>query len=217
MTKKVPVLHDEICLYDIDYQCLQDGKWLRDTILYYKIICLERKYKDLIKEHYCKIFYPPVAQLLQNYPYETAVQCLPHLDITQFKLIFFPFSDFNPETQSATHWSLLFIDNRNGDMILQHFDSHNQANWTEAQKLSELLGRAFNFEAKNLKMFDSPTQTNGYDCGIYVLAFIDALIEHRGDSEAAKRVLTPEYTHEYRKQLREYIPARAKEIEEQRH
>ena len=127
------VLHDEeICLYDIDYECTKDGRWLRDTILYFhlkdtqreKILpCLERKYNILFNDHYFRIFNTQITQIIQNFSFEFANEAIPHANLSQYKLIFFPLSDFNPKTQSANHYSLLYIDNRNGDMLLKHYDS----------------------------------------------------------------------------------------------
>lgn len=211
------ILHDEeICIYDYDMECLQDGRWLRDTILYFQIRVFERKYSDLFKNHYFKIFYPQVAQILQSYPFEMAKQALPHDDIKKYKLIFFPLSDFNPATQSATHWSLLYIDNRNGDMQLKHFDSRDQTNRAVGQRLAKLFGQLYDFNGDNVELLQCSMQDNTYDCGIYVLSYIDALIEKRGDHEAANAMLTPSYTHSYRVKIREYIPERAKEIENQK-
>lgn len=216
MTHKL-ILHDEeINIYDTDYDCLNDGCCLRETILYFQSRIFERKFKTLFDEHYFKIFYPLVTQMLQSYPLDFVKCALPQDDLTKYKLILFPFSDFNPQTQSSTHWSLLYIDNRNGDMILKHFDSHSHTNYGEAQKLVPLLAKVYNFQEKNIEKLDCSNQINGYDCGIYVLAYMEALIENRGNHEAANKILTPEYADEYRKNIRDYIPIRAKEIEDQK-
>jgi Ulp1 family protease len=48
-------------------------------------------------------------------------------------------------------------------------------------------------------------QTNCYDCGVYVMAYLEKFLETGGDHQAACRFLTPEFVTQYRQDVRNHI------------
>lgn len=215
MSTRTLVLHDhEINLYDRDFATVQDNMCLNDMIMYFKIRCLERKYQDLLQKKFFYILMPQVSQVIQTQTPETSKLLVPKASFEDYKLLFFPISDFSYATKSATHWSLLYVDNRNGEKRIRHYDSHSQLNIKPAIKFASLISQIYQLPSADVEMLNCSTQQNMFDCGIYVLAYIDNLIEKLGDHEAADKILTPEYIYQYRKDIREYIPKRAKELEE---
>lgn len=93
--------------------------------------------------------------------------------------IFLPVNDCrNPnQAEGGSHWSLLLVSILDG--IAFHYDSLTPANYGVAQeccrKFSQLLGRNFQF----LNLDETPRQSNGSDCGIYVCLTMKHLLLNR--------------------------------------
>ncbi|OHS93864.1 hypothetical protein TRFO_02398 [Tritrichomonas foetus] len=195
-----------------EFKSIQDGMCCGDLILYYKFRCLERKYSELYKNHYFYTFMPTAIQFIQAFPLEMVKDSFSHFKPDQYKFVFFPLMDFDVRTQSATHWSFLYIDNRDGQMKLKHFDSNGQGNYDTAVRFVSIISQVFDIPNKEIEPLCCASQNNCYDCGVYVMAYADELLSAKGDHEAANSKLTPSYCYQYRKEFREFIWERGQEM-----
>jgi sentrin-specific protease 8 len=107
----------------------------------------------------------------------TLKEVLPNFDgITH---VFLPINDNVDVTQAegGSHWSLLLVSIIDG--VSFHYDSMSNSNDREARsttiKLEHLLGRRL----KYIAMTDSPQQSNGSDCGVFVCVLMKHLLLKR--------------------------------------
>lgn len=103
----------------------------------------------------------------------------------------------------GTHWSLLaYLRGVDGaDDAFLHFDSLGGVNASAANALAAAAAEALGgpravAAARNVRHDppDTPRQTNGYDCGLYVLEVADAVCDARGDERRLReslRAVTP--------------------------
>ncbi|MCK1326595.1 hypothetical protein IVA94_38625 [Bradyrhizobium sp. 156] len=108
---------------------------------------------------------PLVSHLLRDTTDENARrQILQGFDTADF--LFIPLNDGlpNPSGGLGNHWSLLLVDRRDHDRpVAYHYDSSsNQYNRGFARRLAERVGA---------DLRDGPIswQSNGYDCGVFVV------------------------------------------------
>jgi sentrin-specific protease 8 len=93
--------------------------------------------------------------------------------------VFLPINDNVDVTQAegGSHWSLLLVSIIDG--VSFHYDSMSNSNDREARsttiKLEHLLGRRL----KYIAMTDSPQQSNGSDCGVFVCVLMKHLLLKR--------------------------------------
>lgn len=211
------ILYDGIdTITRYNYESLSDGVYIQDVIIQFQLHRLEKKYNDLHDSNYFHCIMPYLTQFMQSYPFSTVQSSLDKEDLSQYKLTFFPLADFNTATLSATHFSLIYLDNRNGEMKLKHFDSHHQYNLDIAKQLAAIIAKLYDLPSSDLEPINSAQQTNGFDCGVYVMSFIDNLIEAQGDINQANCSLTPQYVTNYRHEIRDYIPIYAEQIKAQK-
>jgi Ulp1 family protease len=104
----------------------------------------------------------------------------------------------------TTHWSLLYIDRTSG-LEFKHFDSKGHFNVLSARALAGILSRYFGRSNQPVTLLDCPSQMNSYDCGVYVMAYIDLFLGANGDHEKACQQLTAEFAIEYRAGIRVHV------------
>jgi len=111
-------------------------------------------------------------------------------ELKNAKIIFFPINNSeNHETSdSGNHWTLLVYDKKSGVFL-----NYNSLEFTltpkNAMKVAERFHEKANLEAWHIVVNEKeiPRQTNGADCGVYVIAYARALIEKY--KEEAKLIL----------------------------
>jgi sentrin-specific protease 8 len=87
-----------------------------------------------------------------------------------------------------------------------HFDTCGEFNHKSAKMLAASMSKIFKIPSKPFRRMPSPTQTNAYDCGIYVMA----MMEHfaRGNpSGAIVGALTEGYIQTFREDFRQRLQA----------
>lgn len=78
-------------------------------------------------------------------------------------------------TEGGSHWSLLLITKKsNREMQFWHFDSmENSGNIRAADNIATKLGSScFGIESPAVIQANTPLQSNGYDCGVHMLAAV---------------------------------------------
>lgn len=185
-----------------EFETLKDNTCVGDMIIHFHFRCQEKKYSK--KKNYFHMFMPCTVQFMQTYPLEMTKPSFSDLNLFNYQYVFFPLSDFCVDTLSATHWSLLYIDNTNGQMQFKHFDSMRHSNIVPAHNFVEKLKDIFGLQKLTIEELKCKSQGNSYDCGVYVMAYVDALLQCQNHEEANNQ-LTPSLIKRYRQYLRKYI------------
>jgi Ulp1 family protease len=201
------VIYEDQEIREADLATIGPGRWVNDVIISFQMRYLQNKYNSLDK---FAAFIPAcTSQLFQKHPLEFAKSLFQSMQLEPYRFVFFPISDIDTQTRLASHWSLIYMDQRKHGIVLKHFDSLNHNNRTAAlaftRRFTQFLGR----EEISVEWLDCPRQRNGYDCGAYVMAYVDLLVEADGSHTAACARLTPDFVTEYRIGVEQHIRALA--------
>lgn len=108
------------------------------------------------------------------------------LDLKKKHLCFIPVNDNSEFGGSSSHWSLLVFDR--SSQRFKHFDSSAGHNADAAQRVAQAFELLLKFSSTETdrraveNVRGSPQQTNGYDCGVYVLMTAEYLCRaHLGE------------------------------------
>ncbi|XP_014609295.1 PREDICTED: sentrin-specific protease 8-like [Polistes canadensis] len=164
-------------LRNSDVNLLRGEYWLNDNIIGFY---LEYLHDHLNVPNKNEILYisPELTQLLKmTNPSQYDIFLKP-INAHTKKFIFFPLNNLNrKDAAGGSHWSLLVYSKPENTYF--HLDSFQDTNGSIASTFTNNLMLYFN--CKNDTKFiekDCPQQTNGYDCGLYVLCFIDIISHH---------------------------------------
>lgn len=102
------------------------------------------------------------------------------------KVIFFAVNNNETAQAGGTHWSLLVF-SRTEDTFF-NFDSLNCQNRGATLKMVEVLKKGLNCTSAVYYEHDCLQQTNGFDCGIHVLANTENIVEFFLDHHFVQRV-----------------------------
>lgn len=159
--------YHESLLRRSDIELLKGPCWLNDTLISFYFEYLET---DYFKKNPLLLFVPPdVTQCIKITPLEELHVFLAPLGSEKKDFIFFALNNHEQiDSSGGSHWSLLVFSYP--ERMVYHFDSSVGSNQSQALELgSKLLSY---FRLPSYGQFSEPTclqQTNGYDCGIYVL------------------------------------------------
>jgi sentrin-specific protease 8 len=111
--------------------------------------------------------------------------------------------------EGGNHWSLVVYDRSTGKF--NYYDSSRDYNYQAAiktvAKIAHFIDPKYPYNQPRsieLEKKTVPQQQNGYDCGVYVLAFSDAIAEaDGGDSNLNK--ITPNSIKDLRKNILDMI------------
>jgi sentrin-specific protease 8 len=160
------LMYGDVQLYQDDVQSCLPGNWVKDSIIEYQY---ERWERDLFN-NYPKIAFvrPALVYLLQSTKSDVG------LDLTSKSLIFFPVNDGILDQSTGSHWSLLIY--KKSSNTFYYYDSMNNYNLKVAIAIKTAIEGIFPAGSK-LVQIATPEQSNGYDCGIYVLAITRILAQ----------------------------------------
>jgi len=93
--------------------------------------------------------------------------------------IFLPINDSRDRERAdgGSHWSLLLVSLIDG--VAFHYDSLGGANFYEAQKCADRLGKMLGTPFRFHQMEDCPQQENSSDCGVFVCILMRHLLIKR--------------------------------------
>eukprot|EP00271_Cylindrocystis_brebissonii_P004213 TRINITY_DN15818_c0_g1_i1.p1 TRINITY_DN15818_c0_g1~~TRINITY_DN15818_c0_g1_i1.p1 ORF type:complete len:231 (+),score=31.96 TRINITY_DN15818_c0_g1_i1:191-883(+) len=103
------------------------------------------------------------------------------LHLTKRKLVLIAVNN-NPSVETAeggSHWSLLCYFRLTNSF--HHYDSGGGGNWEVALSLANALGPHMgrtSSDKLNIFAEETPTQTNGYDCGVFLLAIAEVFVKN---------------------------------------
>ena len=156
-------------LYNSDLITLTSPEYITDNVISIFLEMLNEKCSDVYS------IPPSVVQLMKLTEQSNLVEMFGGLDLNSYEIVLCPVNDSRSASSriSGQHWSLLcYVRNQS---TVYHIDSLNAFNAAEtkiiASKLSVLLGRSL--QCKNLCCTQ---QTNGFDCGIFVIYFAREIV-----------------------------------------
>ena len=172
-------------IYREDVERVADGVWLNDSLLNLYYLYLE----NIVQKEDCKMLFmaPSTSFWVQmcNSDHDVS-EAVNELDLKNKQLIFIPVNDCsNVDCGGGSHWSLLVYHRRIKNTFYA-YDSCNQYNLKSAKQLAHKLSRHITPGIKDAPVVESrpsPQQSNGYDCGCYVLAMTHYLAEHKGNDK----------------------------------
>lgn len=184
-----PITLGESRLDESDASLLRPREWLNDSIICY---CLERFRRDIHSNS-------PVMYLEPAITYTAAVLRSPAMlremlsvervkgspamidELLHQQIVLMPINDKeDPDAHiGGGHWSLLCHRRSAAGAIFEHYDSCSGANRAVALAVAESMGPLLQnrpgVQSRFVEIEGVPQQCNGYDCGVYVLAFAEAL------------------------------------------
>lgn len=174
MSSQIVLNYHDSVLRQSDIDILKGPCWLNDTVISFYFEYLEI---DRFKQNLSLLFVPPqVTQCIKVTPLDDVSLFLEPLRSHRRKFIFFVLNN-NEETESSggSHWSLLVFSRP--EKIFFHFDSSRGANQDQAMDFAFKLLDYFDLTNKGGRVSEPLClqQTNGYDCGIYVLCYAEHL------------------------------------------
>lgn len=166
--------HDSL-LNSSDVVLLTGPFWLNDKIIGF---CFEYFENDLFKQAVDRMRFlnPSIVQLAKLADDSEVSSILQPLDLQSCQLIFIPINDNSTLHPGGSHWSLLVCDKNRKEFF--HFDSSGSSCWNDSS--AKIICKKFNHYFGTLYDVTNPrcpTQTNGYDCGVFVIAIAEKLAE----------------------------------------
>ena len=191
--------HDSL-LRESDLILLNSSNWLSDQIIGFVYEYFEfEKYKNLVEENKIVFLNPNFTQILKlNEDVNQLAECfLNPLEANNKDVVIFPINN-NSEPLSAggSHWSLLVIYKKLQKFI--HYDSLHSSNKNIAFEIFNKLKSYFNCKAFENEI-NCPQQINTSDCGVYLLAYSDAVANSiLANKSVDLSHITPEYINNLR-------------------
>jgi sentrin-specific protease 8 len=217
-THQVLNYHD-VQLYASDVALFAARQWLNDNAInfYLQFLYRSRCLPAGARGEEVLLMDPVVVScLLWQCENEEEYAELAHgLGLAGKRLWFVPVSDSASLGGASSHWSLLVFDAQ--QRRFAHYDSSAEHNAEAAERvarevetllrassLGEATGRSY---SEVVHVRDAPQQTNGYDCGMYVLLVAEYLSRaHLGDAlPPIAEYVTPERVTDLRMQMPELV------------
>ncbi|KAK0657062.1 hypothetical protein B0T16DRAFT_385670 [Cercophora newfieldiana] len=159
------------------FSALRDD-WLTDNNISFWEEWLEREVLPKYPEARIILMRPSISFLLmQSMDLKAIGSALPNFN--KVTHIFLPVNDCRQRNQAdgGSHWSLLLVSCIDG--VAFHYDSLGGANFLEAQKCADRLGKVIGQALRFHQMDDCPQQANGSDCGVFVCILMRHLLIKR--------------------------------------
>ena len=192
-------------IYQADIDTLDDGSCLNDMIMHFYLRLLEIKYQTEKQPKKIQFVMPCTIQFIQAFPLEMVQESLTDDFLKGYNYIILPLSDFNTQSLSSTHWSLLILAQTDKNIAFYHFDSMNQSNSSHARNLAEKISSLISKKTYDFNTISSDSQINSFDCGVYVLRYIKSFLDNNYDLNKVVEGITPEEVHQFRHQIRQEI------------
>ena len=186
---------------------LEDRNFVTDPILQLFFTAFKERAKTYLGRNKIMIVMPAMAHILQNYISKESIRAqIMQLKLKEYDWVIYPVNNNkDPEDgNGGTHWSLLVY--RKIDHKYLHFDPIHRLNRSHAIELmlNTLDSKSFDSDGFGPQFVDiaCKKQENGYDCGPYVMMYLETIIENiRKGREADDDMFTPHEAGEIRKLL----------------
>lgn len=204
--------YNDVVLRRSDLDILSGPCFLNDRIIefYFSYLTSYRSSENIL------LVPPSIAFWIKECP-DTATlgEFLEPLYLSQRKLIMFPVNDNDDASvaEGGSHWSLLTFESTAN--VFVHYDSSSgNVNQHHARRLYKFVHSFVSSDSTYSEFPGTPKQVNGYDCGVYVLAFARSICcwyrsnESKGVNESCVLELeqiTPSAVSKMRSEILELI------------
>ncbi|KAJ3684031.1 hypothetical protein LUZ61_013195 [Rhynchospora tenuis] len=176
------VRYGDATLVRSDLGILRGPQYLNDRLIHFFLTHLERECALSVSDEDILLVAPSLAFLIAHFPGPSSslADVVAPLALPRRKLVLFPVND-NPDVtlaEGGSHWSLLVC--HVPSRLFVHHDSSGRLNSPHALSLFHSLTSSFPaIPAQDFSYTEGPTpwQTNGYDCGLYVMAIARCVCE----------------------------------------
>lgn len=155
----------DVVLRDFNLDILREPCYLDDQIIEFYFTYLSSSI-DTITD--VLLVEPSQSRLIAN-DKECVEEYVQSWKISSKRVVLFPVNDGE---DGGNHWSILVYDRTKN--LFMHFDSMEGVNNFHAEKLynavKEHMGPGGEVSRSQASSSETPQQSNGYDCGLYVLA-----------------------------------------------
>ena len=159
-------MYGDVQLYQDDVESCYPGNWMKDSIIEYQY---ERWERDLFKDcTHIAFVRPALVYLLFTTKSDVG------LNLASKTLIFFPINDGIQDQSYGSHWSLLVYKRICNSFY--YFDSMGNSNLDIAISFKNAIHNIFPAGSGFVKI-STPQQSNGFDCGAFIIAITQILAE----------------------------------------
>ncbi|CAG8572523.1 8067_t:CDS:2 [Ambispora leptoticha] len=181
MSREIVLLYHDVVLYKDDFELLKDHQWLNDTCIEFYMEYLEKtkltSQKDE-QENRLTIFLlkPGLTYLISNIQDAQFLASAIPREIYMADIIFLPINNNQNPTRAGggTHWSLVVYLKAQQQFL--HYDSAHEFNTVAAHVTVERIAALLDVKEIRFLQMLTPQQDNGTDCGVFVIAIIDHLV-----------------------------------------
>ncbi|KAK8890090.1 SUMO1 sentrin specific peptidase 8 [Tritrichomonas musculus] len=195
-----PITFKDIDIYLDDFKSLQDQNWINDKIIHF--------YGRIIESEHDDVFFipPPTVQYIRFVKSKEVAFNVTNWNLTSYSIVFIPFTNSDSLRNIGNHWSLLvwFPKHQN---LFYHCDSFQQFDDSSLKSAKLIVKRLISIcklRNHSLKQKHVPQQNNNYDCGLYLLAYIEFLVEKRS-FQGMEDVITQENITSMRSSIKRKI------------
>lgn len=159
----------DVDFYHRDLLLFEEGAWLNDTAIHF---C----FQTLVSDKRVKLVDPAVVSFLRLQVEEEQefAELRAGLELHRYDWLFLPINDNTNFHGGCSHWSLLACHLVTGTTV--SMDSNSQYNFHAASSLLGKLGRLIGKLCGSLLTAKCPQQSNGDDCGVFVVIFAESLL-----------------------------------------
>ena len=185
MSEKDPIVVTlgDTSLRKSDFSTLQPGRCLTDAIISFVFEMISNSHHSSIHKTGNRrkgvILISPASVMLAKYVGEDFVREVfgKQLGVSECSLALLPVNDKSNVEQriGGSHWSLLVFCDQEGFI---HFDSAGGLNGMCAKETAQMISPALPLNAPKsfVECKATPRQENGIDCGVFVIAFAEAIV-----------------------------------------
>ncbi|KAK8835209.1 SUMO1 sentrin specific peptidase 8 [Tritrichomonas musculus] len=180
--------------------------WVNDAIIHIYGRMLEKNINNMDSGVSKKILFvaPCTVQFIRFFQIDEDVQeCLQALNINDFDTVFFPITNGTSFTARGNHWSLLiFLPSLNSFLYCDSVLSH--GNMPMACSLIKRIESLLLYKQTELIELNLPSQDNSYDCGVFIMAYMEYYAKHGNFDEIGNHV-NQDKMNEFRKEITQQI------------
>ena len=162
--------YGDTVLYQDDIKSLGGREFLTDSVI--------SLFLEILNETSSKAFAvsPSIVQLMKMTDENQLNEMFGPLELEKFDVVLLPVNDSRSvsSTLSGAHWSLLCY--VRSEQTAYHIDSASSFNATDAKKIIQKLSVLTKIRIQGKNMCCSQ-QTNGHDCGVYVIYFARCIVD----------------------------------------
>ncbi|KAI5666138.1 hypothetical protein M9H77_15991 [Catharanthus roseus] len=165
--------YNDLVLRRSDLDILSGPYFLNDRLIefYFSYLSSCHSSEDIL------LVPPSIAFWIKECPDTASLKdFLEPLHLSNRKLILFPINDNDDASiaEGGSHWSLLAFE-KSANAFVHHDSSSGNMNQWHAKKVYKVVCQYVSSNASYVECSSTPKQVNGYDCGVYVIAFARAI------------------------------------------